>query len=212
MNKKNKNKKSKKKLIIVLVVFVIFAIVISTFLLGSFKEEKKVAEEVKVLESLDGYDYHLEDNETEYYNNLFDELKGVLNADEIDEEKYASLISQLFIADYFNLDNKLNKNDIGGTQYVYTEFQEDFILLSMDSVYKTVESNIYGDRVQELPIVSNVEITNITTDEFEYGDETDDNAYILDVAIEYEKDLGYQEAATLTLIHSNDKLEIAKMS
>ena len=40
----------------------------------------------------------------------------------------------------------------------------------------------------------------------------DDKAYVVKVTIEYEKDLEYPKEVELTIIHSNDKLEIAKMN
>lgn len=206
--KKKKNKMKK----IIIIIFVIIILIGGAFVIKqNFFSTKKV-EETKVVDKLEKYNYTLNENATKYFKELFQKLKNTLNEKEIDEEKYAQLVSQLFLADYFNLANKTSKNDVGGTQFVYKDYQETFIKLSTEQVYKYVESNIYGNRKQELPVVQNVEVTDVTNGEFEYGDETDDKAYIVELTITYEKDLEYQKNVTLTLIHSNNKLEIAKMS
>ena len=45
----------------------------------------------------------------------------------VDEEKYATYISQMFLADFYTLNSALNKNDVGGVQFVYKDYQEDFL-------------------------------------------------------------------------------------
>lgn len=211
MRKKKISKKKTTRLIIVL--FVIGAILFtsSQVLMGK-KAKKRVKREVKVEEKIDDYNYELDDNETAYYKSLFKSLKTVLSEEEVDEEKYASLVSQLFLADFFNLDNKLSKNDIGGIQFVYSDFQNDFENLAKEGIYHYVESNIYGDRKQELPIVTEVSVLNIETKTVKYLDSIDEKAYVVDLSITYEKDMGYQEEATLVLVHHNDRLEITQMS
>lgn len=209
-----KKRISKKKIIkFILVLILLLFIVFGAYqVITGMKDKKKVKQQVKVEEKIDDYGYELEDNETEYYKSLFKELKAVLNEKELDEEKYASLISQLFLTDFFTLDNKLSKNDIGGLQFVYSDFQTDFEKLAKESVYRYIESNIYGDRKQSLPIVKEVSVTNIENASFNYLDQTDEHAYQVDLKISYEEDMGYQEDATLVLIHNNDRLEIIKMT
>ena len=67
----------------------------------------------------------------------------------------------MFIADFFNLDNKISKNDVGGKEFVYSNYQTDFEKFAMDSMYKSVENDVYGKRNQELPIVTKVEVTKV---------------------------------------------------
>lgn len=209
-----KKRISKKKIIkFILVLILLLFIVLGAYqVITGMKDKKKVKQQVKVEEKIDDYGYELADNETEYYKGLFKELKAVLNEKELDEEKYASLISQLFLADFFTLDNKLSKNDIGGLQFVYSDFQTDFEKLAKESVYRYIENNIYGDRKQSLPIVKEVSVINIENTSFNYLDQTDEHAYQVDLKISYEEDMGYQEDATLVLIHNNDRLEIIKMT
>ncbi len=176
-------------------------------------KEEKVKQVVKIEEKIEGYNYELAENETEYYKGLFKNLKSVLSADEVDEEKYASLVSQMFLADFFNLDNKLNKNDVGGVQFVHENFRDDFSKLAKESVYRYVESDLYKERKQELPVVKEVSVLNVETLEWTYLEtQVDKEAYQIDLKITYEEDMGYQEDATLVLVHNDDRLDIIKMS
>ena len=199
--------KKKKLILIIIVILVVFFI----FLLIP-KNKAKKEQEITVEDQIDKYGYTLDDNETDYYKSLFDELKIVLNSDTVDEESYAKLISQLFVADFFNLDNKLSNSDIGGTQFVYKDYQESFSKFAKDSIYSIVKSNLYGDRDQELPIVTEVVVNNLEQTSISYLDTSDSHGQIVDVKIKDKKDLEYQTTASLYLVHSNDKLEIVKMT
>ena len=210
MGKKKKRKLNYKRLLILVVVLVFCGIGIFVGGQKLFSSKKK-QQPVKVVDHLEEYGYTLNDNETSYYKDLFQSLKEELNKDSVDEEVYARLISQLFCADFFNLDNKITNSDIGGTQFVYEDYQEDFEKYAKSTMYHSIESNIYGDRKQELPVVSNVEVVNLETGGFDYLEETDDNAYFLDLKITYQEDLGYQEDVSLVLVHVDQKLEIVEM-
>ena len=78
-------------------------------------------------------------------------------------------------------------------------------------MYKYVESNLYGERKQELPVVTNVEVTDLRSASYDYLDSTDEHAYFIDVEITYEKDLGHHTSYILTLVHRENKLEIVKL-
>ena len=205
-----KKRRIKKKPIIILTLIILIAVGVAAYFIFFNKEEEKVAE-IKNVDTIEGYDYTLSENATKYYKNLFKQLKDVLTADEVDEDKYASLVARMFLADFFNLDNKITKNDVGGLQFVYKDFRDDFVKLASSSMYKTVESDVYGKRKQTLPVVSSVSAEKAENTSFTYGSETDDNAYVFDFKITYDDDMGYQETGTITLIHSNDKLEVAAM-
>lgn len=204
---------SKKKIIkfSLIVIGLVLILILLIFVINKKEPKKEIGGSVNVIESIENYGYNLDDNETEYYKNLFNKLKEILTSEEIKEEKYAEVVSQLFLADFFNLDNKITKNDIGGVQFIYNDYRTDFEKYAKESIYHFLESNIYGDRNQELPVVVDVEIKNIERKSFEYNDQKDKEAYYISFEIIYEKDLGYQKNGNLVLIHNNDKLEIAKM-
>ena len=207
MNKKRRVKRGK----IALLCFIVLIIVCCVLFFSNRKKKNNPTRNVEIVDSIDNFDYQLNDNKTKYYNGLFNSLKSLLSKDDYDEEEYAVLISKLFLADFYDLDNKVMKSDIGGTQFVYSDYREDFEKGAIDTVYKSVESNVYGDRKQSLPIVKNIESTSVTSDSFEYGDSIDYKAYFVRLNVSYEKDLGYPTDISLVLIHNNDKLEIAKM-
>lgn len=204
-----KKRIKKRGLICALVVLIVLAIVV--FVVKKVKSKEPATVTVEVIDSIDNFEYQLNDNETKYYIDLFNELKDLLKNDNYDEEKYALLISKLFLTDFYDLNSKVMKSDVGGTQFVYSEYRSDFESGAIDSVYKFIESNVYGDRKQELPIVKGVSDVSIEQKSFEYDNDIDYDAYYVTLDINYEKDLGYPSQVLLVLIHNNDKLEIAKM-
>lgn len=207
MAKKKKRFKFKK----IILLFLLFVLIIGSIFTKKLFKKEPVPTETLVIDTIDNFSYQLNDNETKYYNELFNSLKELLSTDDYNEDDYAVIIAKLFLADFYDLDSKLMKSDIGGTQFVYEQYRTDFELGAINSLYKSVESNVYGDRKQKLPVVKNVEMVNLTKGSFAYNDSTDNNAYYLDMSIDYEKDLGYPTNVKLILIHVNDKLEIASM-
>ena len=139
----------------------------------------------KQIDSIEYYGYTLEKRDNDIYKDYYKELNKTLGEKDINYSDYAKLMSKLFLIDLFTLDNKITSSDIGGLQFVYTYFKEDFINIAKTTLYSTVESNIYNDRKQELPTVTNVEITNIKTSTFTYKDEQY-NSYEVSLNIEYQ--------------------------
>lgn len=209
---KKKKRKINVKRVAILIILLVLIIVGSVLAIGKLTNKGTKTKEVKEVASIEAYGYTLRDNATAYYKKLFKELEKTLNEKEVDEEKYAELVAQMFIADFFNLDNKINKNDVGGKQFVYADYQNDFERFAMDAMYKSVENDVYGERNQELPIVSNVEVTKVGNEAYTYGENTDEKAYIFNFVIEYKDDLEYQTEGSLTLIHNGNKIEVAAMS
>ena len=190
------------KVVLLLVLIVLIVLVIN--ILKGINNKKKINNsKVDIIEK---YNYSLKENESNYYKKLFKELKIELNKKEIDYAKYASIISKMFLTDFFTLDNKINKNDIGGVEFIYSDYKNMFITKAKDTIYKYLENNIYGNRTQELPIVKEVKIINIEIKNI-------DNLinYYLECEIIYEKDLKYQNKANLVLVENNNKLEIISM-
>ena len=195
--------------------FILLLLIALIFVFGFMAIKKfggKKVSKVKEISSIKGYGYTLMADATDYYKGLFKKLDKVLKEKEVDMDEYASLVSQMFVADFFNLDNKISKNDVGGKQFVYTDYQGDFEKYAKDSIYKSVQNNVYGNRKQELPIVSKVTVSKSDSESFKYGDNTDSEAYVFEFDVEYMKDLGYQESGKLVLIHNDKKLEVASMN
>ena len=161
------------------------------------------------LENLDAYGYTLDDLDTDLYKTYFNELKDVLNGDEIDYSNYAVSLTKLFITDFYTLSNKVTSSDIGGIEFIHSSMVENFKMNAGDTMYKHVKNNVYGDRTQELPKVSNVTIDSVSEEEYSY-DGNSYGAYKVVASWEYEVDLGYDSNGTFYLIKDNNKLELVE--
>lgn len=197
-----------KKRILLIVLLVLIIILITTIILWP---KNNNPQRVKVIHEIEGYGYVLEDDETKLYKEYFQTLIDTLESEEVDEEEYAKLVVKLFISDFYNLDNKPTKNDIGGLQYIHTEAKDNMTLKAKDTLYKYIESNIGNTRKQELPIVSDVKIEDISKIDFSYGKKKDVSAYEIKVNWTYKDDLGYQDEAILKLMHEDKKLSIVEI-
>lgn len=207
-NKKLSLKKIYYFVSVVLVIVIILVIGIKVYF-DFFRNDEKPTQTRENLDTLELYGYTLDDEDTELYKTYFNELKKVLSEEEIDEEKYASLLVQLFIVDVYNLDNKLTSTDIGGLEYIHADMVENFKINLGDTMYNTIESNLYGDRTQVLPIVSNVNIDGIEEYTYQY-DNKDYSGYLVNASWEYENDLGYENQSSFILINDNNKLNIVE--
>lgn len=211
-----KVKKGAKKLFRIVFILALVIILVGVGILGykRFFDKDKEVVKPEVVDKLDDYGYTLEKDATKLDKELFNELKKVLNAEEVNEEEYASLIARMLVADFYNLNNKISKNDIGGVQFIIEDYKNNFILEASETVYKYIELNVYNDRTQELPIVTDSTIKSINTTTYKYKDISDSKAYKAVVNVSYEKDLGYPKEVTVVMIHDKDnekKLNVIKM-
>ena len=208
-----KKKKVKKFRLIMTIIFVILFILLAISTMDIINSLKSNDKKIEILDTIKGYDYSLNEYDSAYFKKVFKKLKKELENKKVDEEKYAKLVSELFVIDFYSLDDALNKNDVGGIQFVYKDYQSDFVKYAKDTIYKYVDNNIYGDRKQKLPKVDSVEVTEVKQDKVSFeNDVTDEKAYYINVTISYDKDLEYQKNIELILIHNDKKLEIAKLS
>lgn len=206
-----KRKLSVKKIVkFVIVLLIIVALIIVAI---KFLTKEDTVKKVEVEDEIKEYGYKMDDNETEYYKSLFKELKTVLEKETVDENEYASLVSQLFLADFLNLDNKLSKNDVGGVQFIYTDFQSDFEKIAKEGIYDAVvNKETDAESKTEMPEVTNVEVVDLEHITHNYLDQTDNDAIKVDLKITYKTDLDYQDTTSLILVHNGKKLEIVEMS
>ena len=170
------------------------------------KDDKNVVTK-KELDSLDLYGYTLDDYDSDLYKEYFNDLKSTLNNKEVNYEDYAKEIVKLFVSDFYTLDNKLTSSDIGGVEFIPSDMVENFKMHAGDTMYNHVKTNIYGDRVQELPIVKKVDVTNLESITYTYKDK-EYSGYKVSASWEYQEDLGYKNNEIFTLIKDNNKLYI----
>lgn len=208
------NKNRIVKFFIVTLVLVL-SLAVAGVIIYEYKKNKDASKEittVKVTDTIDGYDYTLNDNATDYYKDLFNKLKSTLSNSTVDEKDYVNLVSQMFTTDFYTLSNKLTSSDIGGVQFVSADYQDNFKLAAQNSIYKSVKSNIYGDRSQDLPTVTKASVDSVDTTTYKYGNNKDTSAYSVKVSLTYDTDLGYPTSVKLIIIHNDKKLEVAKVS
>lgn len=213
--------KKSKKILITLIIIVILSI-IGILLYNYFsKDEPK---EVKTIKSIPEYGYELKENETKLYKDEFDNLDKILSKKEVDYEEYAKQIAKLFIIDFYTLDNKLSKNDIGGTDFIKDDMKDNFIEEARSTFYKYLEVNS-SDRNQELPIVSEIKDVEIENTTFVIKDSrtttsktktttskgTQVDAYKVTISWDYKEDYGYEKEANMIIIKEDKKLYIVEM-
>ena len=170
------------------------------------KEENKPVE----VEKIEDFAYVLEDRDKAIYKEKYNELKKVLsNADNIDFEKYAGLLSELYIIDLYTIENKVTKYDVGGTEFVWPDKKENFELKARDTIYKYVEDNSTKKRTQSLPVVTATTVESTKEIEYKLGEEKM-SGYEVKISWEYEKDLGYDKSATIKLVKKDQLLYIVE--
>lgn len=193
----------------VIVIFIIVGIILFGYLGYRVKNDFFKGSERKKLDSIELYGYTLSKNDTEIYKKYFKELSKVLNEKTIDYTEYAKLISKLFVIDLYTLDNKLASTDIGGLEFLHKYLKDNFKENMGSTLYNFVESNIDGKRTQELPIVKDVNVSDVFETKYTYN-KTEYDAYIVSTDITYEKELGYPKSMKLTIIKDNNILYIVK--
>lgn len=204
-------KKVKKILITILIIIVLLTAGTVIYKVSNQKEEIK---EVKVLNTIKKYGYSLKDNKSKKYKELFTELEKILGKESVDEKEYVKKISEMFIYDFYSLNDKTAKTDVGGTEFVHPDILENFLQNAENTFYKYVESNIYKNRNQKLPTVESMKVETISSTSYEYNDTEDKDAYEVKVTWTYtdEAYADYQKEATLIFVHNDIKLYLVELT
>ena len=206
-----KLKKKVKRIIIIILILALIAVVGLYF--WKKRDVKPEVKEVKVLHKIDKYGYELKDTKSKKYQALYNELVKILDAEEPDEEKYVSKIAEMFIVDFYSLNDRTAKTDVGGVDFVHPDVLNNFLLNAEDTYYKYIESNVYGNRTQKLPTVNTITIDSVEKTRFDYNGKTDENAYKVKATWTYkEEDLkGYQQEASMIFVHEENKLYLVEL-
>lgn len=194
-----------------IVIGVLLVLVIGVGVLKIFfsKEEKKVDANVSnVISNISDYGYTLDDRDTDYMKETFYELEDILNADTVDYTSYANTLAKLFVIDFYTLDNKINKYDVGSLEYILSSKVDMFRQKAVDTVYRDIIDNTYRNRVQDLPEITNVTILNTENTTFTLDDE-EMEAIKVTMNYEYEEDLGYDTEGTIYFVREANKLSVA---
>ena len=206
-----KLKKSVRRILIG--ILVLLACFIGFLIIKGQKEKPKEVKEVKVINEVEKYGYQLKENKPADYKKMFEELKEILNNTPVEEEEYVKKIAEMFIYDFYSLNDKDAKTDIGGVDFVYPLILENFLQNAQDTYYKYIESNVYNNRKQKLPVVKDIVIDSVETLPFAYGENTDENAYVISASWDYTDSqfASYQKEAKLIFIHDENKLSLVEL-
>ena len=208
-----KVKRKPKKLLIFIIVCIVLLIAAITSYFVFFRESD--VKEAKVVSKIDKYGYSLKSNKSKKYKELFSELDKVLSAKNVDEKKYAKIITKMFIVDFYSLSDHITKTDVGGVDFVHPDALENFVVNEEDTIYKYVESNLYGQRKQKLPEIEDVKIGKVTQGEYAYNDTVDEKAYTVTATWTYKDSSiakGYQTKANFIYVHDGKKLQLVEIS
>lgn len=189
-------KNKKKKLILLLMIICVILLVISGYY---FLKKDNNLNDIKVVSQIKDYKYKLTNNKTPLYKKYFLELRDILGAEEINDEQYAKQVVKLFVSDFYDLNSKVSKTNVGGLEFIHPGAIDNFKLNAQNTMYKYIENNVYNNRQQELPKIKSVVIDSAETTELEVNN----RGYIgykINATWEYEKDLGYEQAAIFYLI------------
>lgn len=202
----NKMKKKYKLLLCILVICII--IIIGLLVVKNIGKETP-KNTVKVIDSIVDFSYTLDERDSSLMKDTYKNLKKVLSSRDIDYEEYSKLIAELFIIDLFTLDNKINKYDVASLEYVYPDNLDNFKLNVQDTLYKNIDDNTYGKRVEKLPIVSSIEVLDVKQSTFKLKDENV-NSYVVSLKWSYEQDLGYDKEGIVTLVKKDKNVYVVE--
>ncbi len=204
--------KKKPKIIIVSTTILVTILLLGLVVYKTLDIHKEV-KAIKIENSISKYGYNLKENKSKEYKNMFKELETILQAKDIDEKAYVEKISEMFIYDFYSLKDKTAKTDIGGTEFIHKDALDNFIKNAEDTYYKYLESNIYDNRKQDLPVVDKISINSTEQTQFSYGENIDEKAFKVNLSWTYTTDnfSNYQKEATLIFVHDDIKLSLVEL-
>lgn len=203
--KTEKEKKKSKVKVLLISLVVVFLLVGSGFALWKFvfNADDKVKQEMKEIDKLENYGYVLMDTDTKYFKSEFANLKEIVKSDNVDSKSYSTQVAKMFVIDLYTINTKVNKYDIGGAEYYHVDKKNMFEQKVMDTLYSSLLDNTFGDRKQELPEVSGVEVVSTKEGTFTLNDKKVDS-YEVVLTISYVKDLGYDKKVSVVVVQEND--------
>lgn len=201
----------KKKRIILVIIGALILGAISLLIVEVINKIPNNNKEIVVIETIDKYNYSLEERDNKIYQEEFKILKNILSKDKIDYDAYAKSVAKLFIIDFYTLNNKVTKYDVGGLDFLLKDSIPNFKIKAMDTIYKYIKDNLDGKREQELPTVKTIKVTDFTKSTFKVK-EVEYESYVVQLSWEYTKDNEYDKSAKITLINTANKLFVVEES
>lgn len=199
----------KRNKIILFIVIVLLVVGASIFCYLKFVKKDDNVNKVTNIEEIDKFGYTLKSNATETYKKEYEILKTNLKSTDINEEEYVKSVAKLFIIDLYTISNKINKYDVGGTEFVYPDSLENYKVNVEDTLYKYVEDNSNNSRTQSLPEVSEVQITDFKKVKYKVSN-TELDAYEVALKWSYVVDMGYESEGSVIILEKNNKYYVVE--
>ncbi|MCR5788144.1 MAG: hypothetical protein K6G37_03570 [Bacilli bacterium] len=191
------------------ILFLILVIMGTYYASNHFFNHKKKDSFSVVVDKINDYGYTLDERDSKVMRKTFKELKKVLKKDKVDDKEYANLLAELYIIDLYDINNKVNKYDVPCLEYIYPNEVDKFKSMIKDDFYSRLEDNSDKDRKQELPTVKSISVTSTEEDTIKVGEE-EKNGYVVLVEWTYDKDLGFDNKAKVSLVKDDTKLYVVK--
>jgi len=192
--------KAQKALFLVMLIIIVLIGLYAVYTLFINKDKGILKEEQTIK-----YGYKLYDRDNELYKDIFNNLKTTLDSEDVNYEDYAKYITELFVIDFYSLNNKTSKNDVGGIQYIEPTFKENIILNATNTIYKYINVN----NKKERPEVVNIETAKIEEASYKI-DNVSYESYIVELNWEYKENLEYEDSGIFTVIKDDNKLYIVE--
>lgn len=195
------------------VIFILILSILGVYILSHFisKPTKKEGFSV-VVDKISKYGYTLDERDSKLMRSKFKQLKKVLSSkDDIDYESYAKLLSQMYIIDLYDINNKVNKYDVPCLEYIYESEKDKFKTMIKEEFYSQLIDNSDDERKQELPSVSTIEVLSLESSKIDVkGKELD--GYNITIEWTYDKDLGYDKKSIVSVVIDDGKAYVVKHS
>ena len=189
-------------------IIIVILIILGSVTLISFKFKTNDNNVIsKQIDKIDNYNYVLEERDSILMQNVFKDLKKTLENNEINYKDYATYLSELFIIDLFTINNKINKYDVGGLEYVLDDIKDNYSLNVQDTIYKYIVDNSKRSEDEVYSVVSSITKESLENTKYTYKD-LEYEAYKVTLNWEYEKDLGYHTKGEVILIKKDNKLYV----
>ena len=193
----------KRIILIIIIIFLIALCICCLFFLKKRKTNEPLI--IKQEDIISNYNYTIKANDSKLKKQKFQELKEILSKDDINYDDYAQKLAEIFVVDVYDLSVKINKYDVGGLEYVLDDQKDKLKSILQDTLYNHLQDNVENNRQQTLPVVVEATSEKYELSSYSYSNEKYD-AYIVNVLIDYEKDLGYDKNVVIKLIKKDDRL------
>ena len=216
---------TKKAIIFFSIIVVVFVCVgILCYVILPHDTKRKVGDK-KEVSSIKDFGYVLTDKDTALFKEEYEALKKNLNSKNIDYEEYAKSVAKLFVIDLYTITNKLNKYEVGGTEFFHPAYVENYMTKVKDSIYKYVQDDSEGKRVQNLPEVTSIEVKSCKENKYTIKGEEDNKrtkdvdestpdtileGYKIELSWDYEKDYGYDKKGIIYVAKVDDKMYVVE--